>query len=77
MKKRNALKVIAGAGAAVLATATQSLAVLSAEATAAQTAVEGLIVDMSGLGWTIATAVLVASAGIGLFLRFAKKGGAR
>ena len=55
----------------------QALAVLSAEATAAQTAVEGLITDMSGLGWTIATAVLVASAGIGLFLKFAKKGGAR
>lgn len=55
----------------------QAMAVLSAEATAAQTAVEGLITDMAGLGWSIATALVVAMAGIGLFLKFTRKGGAR
>jgi hypothetical protein len=57
--------------------ATSAFAVLSAEATAAQDAVEGLIVDMSGLGWSIATALIVALAGIGLFKKFVSKGGAR
>jgi hypothetical protein len=36
-----------------------------------------LIVDMSGLGWSIATALIVALAGIGLFKKFVSKGGAR
>lgn len=54
-----------------------AFAALSAEATAAQTAIETLITDMSGLGWGIATAMVVAMAGIGLFLKFTRKGGAR
>lgn len=54
-----------------------AFAVLSAEATAAQAEVEGLIADMSGLGWAIASAMVVAMAGIGLFLKFTRKGGAR
>ena len=67
------LSLVTGA-AAVLGSATASLAALTAEQQAVVDSTTTLVTDMTGVAWAFVLTITGAIVGIGIFKKFFKKG---